>query len=277
MSYPPRYPPQKAPAARRHVQQSRRNAAHGRQSRQVGHAAFLLLALAVVGLLVSVAYLARNTSAMPMAGATSQSTQAPSASGDTWIPLHSQAPGDIIAAARQSALFHESRADDGDHIRDVSRLGRPVYVQALRPAGVTFAEAPDFYILRILNRPGAATDAAELALNPAHTAMQVIAIVTYTTPHGNGSVAVLQAEQAVHAVASQRQEAAQAIKQPYLVYFPMDPAWQISQNGQPAWTAGGPLPADPIWLTTATDGTQYLVGNDGRLYTMSQLPFWHGQ
>lgn len=277
MSYPPRYPPQKAPVMRHRTPQRRRVAAHGRQTQVVGYAAFLLLALAVVGLLLSAAHLARNTSAMNMTGATIQSTRAPSASGDGWIPLHSQAPGDIIAAARQSALFHESRADAGDHIRNLSRLGRPVYVQALRPTGVTAAEAPDFYILPILSQAGAATDAAELALNPAHTAVQVIAIVTYTAPRPDGSVAALQADQAVRAVASQRQEAAQAIKQPSLAYFPMDPAWQTSQTGQPAWTAGGALPADPLWLTTATDGKQYLVGNDGRLYTMSELPFWHGQ
>ena len=279
MSYPPRYPPQKAPVTRHRTQQRRRGAARGRLTQIVGHAVFLLLALAVVGLLVSVAYLARSTSAMLMTGttgATSQSTMAPSASGNGWIPLHSQAPGDIIAAARQSALFHESRADAGDHMRDLSRLGRPVYVQALRPTGVTAADVPDFYILPILSQAGAATDAAELALNPAHTAIQVIAIVTYTAPRPDGAVAALQADQAVHAVATQRQEAAQAIKQPSLVYFPMDPAWQTSQTGQPAWTAGGALPADPIWLTTATDGNQYLVGNDGRLYTMNQLPFWHG-
>lgn len=277
MSYPPRYPPHKAPAMRHHAQQRQYGATHDRQMRVAGHAVFLLLALAVVGLLVSVAYISRNTPAMPMAGAASQSALAPSTSGDAWIPLHSLAPGDIIAAARQSELFHESRADAGDHMRDLSRLGRPVYVQALRPAGMTTAEAPDFYIVPILNRAGVATDAAELALNPAHTAVQVIAIVTYTVPRTNGSAAALRADQAIHVVASQRQEAAQAIRQPYLVYFPMDPAWQSSQGSQPAWTAGGALPADPLWLTTAADGKQYLVGNDDRLYTVSQLPFWHGQ
>lgn len=136
---------------------------------------------------------------------------------------------------------------------------------------------PDFYIVPILNSAGATTDAAELALNRAHTAVQVIAIVTYTVPRPGGAVAALPADQAVHAVASQRREAAQAISQPYLVYFPLDPAWQTSPNSQATWTAGGALPADPVWFVTATDGKQYLAGNDGRLYTASQVPIWHGQ
>lgn len=271
MRYPPRYSPRKAPEKRP------RDAANGRQVRVAGNAVFLLLALAVVGLLVSVAYIATNSSATPLAGAAGQTTSAAPPAGDTWIPLHSQAPGDIIAAVRQSPLFKESRADAGDHVRDLSRLGHPVYVRALRPAGLTATEVPDFYIVPILNPAGATTDAAEVALNPAHTAVQVIAIVTYTVPRPNGAVPAQQADQAVHAVASQRQEAPQAISQPYLVYFPLDPAWQTSPNSQPTWTAGGALPADPLWFVTATDGKQYLAGNDGRLYTMSQLPVWHGQ
>jgi hypothetical protein len=198
-------------------------------------------------------------------------------SADPWIPLHSQASGDIIAATRQSPLFQESRAGSGDHVHDLSRLGRPIFVRALRPTGVTAAAVPDFYIVPILNQEGAATDAAELVLNPSHTAVQVIAIVTYTVPRVYGSVAVLRPDQAIQAVASQRQEVASAISQPFLVYFPLDPVGQANQNGQPMWTAGGTLPADPLWLVTGTDGIPYLVGNDGRLYSMSQLPIWHGQ
>jgi hypothetical protein len=277
MSYPSRHAPRRGSSTGRHGNVRRLGPANSRQAAVVGNAVFLLLALAIGGLLVSVAYIFTSTSAMPTIGAADQSIQTPSTSGDTWIPLHSQAPADIIAAARQSPLFQEPRTGSGDHVRDLSRLGRPVFVQALRPAGVSAAEVPDFYIVPILNQVGAATDAAELALNPSHTAVQVIAIVTYTMPHANGSVANLQANQAVHAVATQRQEAEQGIGQPHLVYFPLDPAWQVSQYGQHMWTAGGELPADPVWLVTATDKKQYLAGDDGRLYLVSQLPFWHGQ
>ena len=279
MTYLPRYSPRKAPVTRQRrpaEKRSRNAAASGRRVGVAGNAVFLLLALAVVGLLVSVAYIATTSSATPIADATGQASVAPPATtGDAWIPLHSQAPGDIIAAARQSPLFAESRADAGDHVHDLSRLGRPVYVRALRPAGVTATQVPDFYIVPILNPAGATTDAAELALNPSHTALQVIAIVTYTASRPNGAVPAQHADQAIHAVASQRQEAPQAISQPYLVYFPLDPAWQTSPNSQPTWTAGGALPADPLWFVTATDGKQYLAGNDGQLYTTSQLPIWH--
>lgn len=245
-----------------------------------GNGIFLLLALAAVCLLASVAYVISSSSATPLASAGAQNTAgaaAPAAGGDGWIPLRSQAPADIIAAARQSALFDESRADNGDHVRDLSRLGNPVLVQALRPTGLTATQVPDFYIIPILGSAGATTDAAELALNPAHTAVQVIAIVTYAAPRAGGSIARLHADQAIHAVASQRQLPAQAIGQPKLVYFPLDPQSQASANGRPVWMAGGALPADPIWLLPASGGRQFVVGDDERSYATSQLPFWHGE
>lgn len=279
MTSPPRFSPRKVPLTGRRAIERQRGAGNGRHAGLVGNAPFLLLAFAVVSLLVSVAFVFSSGSASPVASAGNQAATSATAagiSGDEWIPLRSRAPADIIAAARQSALFHESRADNGDHVRDLSRLGRPILVQALRPTGMSANEMPDFYIVPILNAAGAATDAAELALNPAHTAVQVIAIVTYTEPRVDGSIAWQRADQAIHAVTSQRHASAQAIGQPYLVYFPLDPQSQTGQNGQPIWTAGGALPADPIWLMPLKDGTQYLAGNDGRVYTVSQLPFWHG-
>lgn len=234
----------------------------------------MLLAFAVIALVASVAFVVTGTSA---AGAGSQPATGTSTSGDAWIPLRSQSPADILTAARSGALFKESRADSGDHVRDLSRLGDPVYVQALRPVGVTAVQVPDFYVVPILNEAGATTDAAELALNSAQTAVQEIAIVTYTLPRAGGSIASLRADQAVSAVASQRHVAAAEIGHSYLVYFPMDPQWQTSQNGKPLWTAGGALPADPIWLVPAAEGSQYLTGNDGKAYTLSQLPVWTGQ
>ncbi|GEM_PF-1110153 len=280
MRYPPRHSLQKISPLRHRRYGPQRGVAGGQQAGMIGNAVFLLLALAVLAVLMSVAYTTTTSAALPLAGAAAkQSTQSPSTTGDPWIPLHSQAPGDILAAARQSALFQESRSGTGDQVHDLSRLGRPVLVSALRPAGVSAAEVPDFYIVPILNQAGATTDAAELALNPAHTAVQVIAIVTYTVPRTGGSVALLSADQATRTVASQYPEAAQPIRQPYLVYFPLDPAWQASQNGQNGqhvWLAGGALPADPVWLVTAAKGKQYLAGDDGKTYDLSQLPFWKG-
>lgn len=268
--------PRLSPSAQRtrHGVTRPQRGADRRLEKVAGNAVFLLLALAVLGLLASVASCAPGGSTIPGAGSGTPATT-PTASpigGDAWIPLRSQAPADILAAARSGPLFQANMGDSGGDARDLSRLGTPVLVQAVRPAGVTAEQVPDFYVIPVLEEAGAATDAIELALNPARTAVQEIAIITYAVPRAGGSIAQLAEDQAIQAVTSQRRVAVQANSHPYLVYFLLDPQPQETPSDLTAWMAGGMLPADPIWLVPAADGGRYFAGNDGNVYTSSQLP-----
>lgn len=236
-----------------------------------GHASFLLLGLAVVAALGALAVAGCQPSpgsgarsATSAASATAPATQ--TAPGE-WIALRSTGAADILAAARQSSLFQEDQSQSGDHA-DLSRLGAPVLVRAIQPPGAPAGLYPDFYVAPVLDASGAATDAAELELNPAHTAIQVVAIVTYSQPHAGGAIASMTASGAVAAVSAQHHSALRAGASPQLVYFPADAATQQAA----AWTGGGEFPADPIWLVPGADGSDHLVGDDGRAYYTSQLP-----
>ncbi|HKV83109.1 MAG TPA: hypothetical protein VJN88_01040 [Ktedonobacterales bacterium] len=220
----------------------------------------------------------RPTRAATGGGSTTSSTRTPASnaqgqSGD-WISLRSNAPADILAAARQSSLFQQNLAGSGDHVSDLSRLGSPVMVRALQPPGAAIGEYPDFYVVPVLDASGAATDAAELALNPTRTAIQVIAIVTYSQPHPQGSIARLSSSSAIAAVAAQQHSALRSGVAPWLVYFPADATAQ--ETGQVTWTGGGEYPADPMWLVPGADGRDHLVGVDGRAYSPAQLPMIAG-
>jgi hypothetical protein len=198
-----------------------------------------------------------------------------SAQPSVWIPLRSSASADILAAARQSTLFAENRSDSGDHAHDLTRLGSPVFVQAMQPVGAAAPSGagavwPDFYVIPILDVQGNTTDAAEAQLNPTHTALHVIAIVTYTHPRPAGTVTAVTMADAVAAVAAQAHTTVRAGSQPRLVYVPIDAAAQ--ETGKIVWTAGGESPADPLWLIPGADGQDRVVGNDSRLYTATQLP-----
>lgn len=205
--------------------------------RVVGYAAYMLLGLAVIALVAGIASCASSISSAPGAGAGSEVAATAPLNGDAWIPLRSQAPADILAAARSGPLFRESDAGGGDGAPDLSRLGSPVFVQALRSVGATPDQMPDFYVVPILNDEGATTDAAELALNPSHTAVQENAIVTYAAPRAGGTIPLLTADQAVQTVVGQRHEAAQAMGHPYLAYFTLDSAAQ--PRGRPERLDGG--------------------------------------
>lgn len=231
----------------------------------------VVLALGVLGGVASCASSTTTSTTGVGAGSDATLTTTAPASGDEWIPLRSQASADILAAARRGQLFQNAQANGGDG-PDLSRLGIPALVQALRPTGVTADQLPDFYVVPALNAAGDASDAIELVLNPARTAVQEIAIVTYTTPRAGGAISALTQDQAAQLVASQRQVSASALGHPSLVYFALDPQWQANDNNQSGWTGGGALPADPIWLVPAANGEQYFAGEDGAVYTVDQLP-----
>jgi hypothetical protein len=241
-----------------------------------GSFAFGLLALAVCGLVAAIALISGHLPTSAASGALQPCSAADvsDCSADAvWLPLRSTAPGDIIAAARGSALFREKRVGSGDLVHDLSRLGTPVLVQPLRPSAVVDGQPviyPDFYVIPILNAAGATSDAAELELNAPHTAVHVIALVTYTQPRPQGQVAFLQAPVALATVATRSHVALRAGTQPRLVYISLDAQAQVT--GQLVWTAGGEFPADPLWLVPGTDGQDYLVGDDGNVYLPSQVP-----
>jgi hypothetical protein len=245
-------------------------------TRALGAWVYALLALAALGAVLSVASCVASSTLAPRATGAHGEASATSttlASGDGWIPLRSQAPADILAAARSGALLHDSQAGDGDGPHDLTHLGTPILVRALVPVGITTSQAPDFYVVPILNAAGATTDAVELALNPARTAVQEIAIITYSAPRANGAIAQARQDQAVQIVAKERHVALQSGGQPYLIYFMVAAPDPSIPGDPPLWSGGGALPADPIWLIPATDGQSYLAGDDGAVYAESQLPF----
>ncbi|HKT38009.1 MAG TPA: hypothetical protein VJR48_06520 [Ktedonobacterales bacterium] len=271
--------PYRSDSTQRSTTRARRDHAaqglHRKLARALGNAAFVLLALSALGLAIALVLSATRPSTSGLTGgvqAESNSPNNPPVNGD-WITLQSASPADIIAAARRSELFNEHGSTKDDHVANLSHLGTPVFVRAIQPPGAAAGEYPDFYVLPILDNKGAVTDAAELALNPTHTAIHVIAIVTYAQPHTEGAIPRLNPAAAQSALSAQRHMALRSGTTPALAYFPADATAQ--ETGQTLWSGGGTFPADPIWLTSGADGRNYVIGTDGRVYDVSQLPMVH--
>lgn len=227
-----------------------------------GNAAYALLVCSVAVLVGAIALATRHAPA--------QAAGDPQAASTTpqWITLHSQAPGDIIAAVRQSHLFTLNRSGNGDELHDVSRVGTPQLVTELRVPGQS--QGADCYDVPILNRAGQTVGIAVAWLNPAHTAVYVGYIRAFDTPQATWLGALPAASQAASAVQAQQHTAARAGTRPQLVYFPFD--FQGRWAGTVHWSAGGEGPDTPVWLIPGADGQDHIVGTDGRAYLVSQLP-----
>ena len=165
-------------------------------------------------------------------------------------------------------LLRLDASGGGDHPGSLVDLGAPVLVLGLHSA--RYPNAPDFYALPNLNAAGQVTDIAELELNPAHTAIRVMSIVTLGTPRPGDQIAREDSATAVAVVRQQRGVAMRAGTQPVLVYLSIDAG--LLETGQVKWTAGGLAPMDPMWLVHGADGHDYCLGNDGKVYAVAQMP-----
>lgn len=257
---------QKKATTRRHARRTQRR---GRIARWlVGNLAYVFLGGAVVLFAVVAVAAAQRIPGGVAQGTDSASAAATANAGTGWISLTSQSPRAIVEAARKSSLFHVNRSQGGDYLRDLSRLETPVYVRALHVTGSVIL--PDYYIIPIDDASGRMVGAAELALNPAHTAVQLTAIITYKTPRPHGQLALTQRSAAVTDLVRQVHTSLRPGAQPEMVYIPIDAT--ALQTGAITWNGGGQYPADPVWMLPGADGKDHVVGTDNHVYAASDLP-----
>lgn len=187
-----------------------------------------------------------------------------------WIPLHSTNPGDIIASARASRLFNINAAGNGD-TPSLSHLGTPQLVLAFHAGAATSTSGgPDYYLVPIQETAGATLGVVLCQVNAGRTAISVVAIVQYAQPRPAGLVTRMSAQQAIAAMQTRQHVALHASAAPQLIYFPGSAMAQ--EAGKLTWVSGGESPDDPVWMIPGADGQQHIVGSDGQVYYVNQLP-----
>jgi hypothetical protein len=184
-----------------------------------------------------------------------------------WYALRSTSAADIIAAARQSDLFSVNASGQGD-TPSLARLGIPTLVLALHASGV--GQGPDYYLIPIQDQTGATLGVVMCTVNASRTAIDVVDIVQYMHVRPAGQVTVISAQAATGDFTAQTHVALRVGTEPQLVYFPN--SYTAVESGQSAWNAGGTSADDPVWLLAGADGVSRVVGTDGHVYSMSQLP-----
>jgi hypothetical protein len=254
----------------RQVYLIRRHASRSRAAtRTVVRIAHLLLSLLVLAALAGCGQAVSlvNRHAAPVATMTASPTTADNAAAPDWILLQSNSPAAVLAAAKQSRLFTMNCPPDTDCYQDLTHLGTPMLVTELRTSAAR--SATDVYIIPILDAAGQVDALASAALNAAHTAIHVQTITS------GGSIGPLwphlvTADEAVARVQAQHHAGLRPGSHPQLVWLPFDAT--ALQTGQIVWRAGGMDPEDPVWCVPGTDSKDHIVGTDGHVYFLSQIP-----
>lgn len=184
-----------------------------------------------------------------------------------WIPVKSLAPSDILAAAKSSNLYNINADGRGD-TPSLANIGMPELVSALAlPKSPPVA---DYYDIPIQGSAGAVVGVVLCELNPANSAIAVVAIVQYGKPHVSGSIAAMSETQAISNVSAAHHTTLRSGAQARLVYFAFD--FGAQETGKLTWIAGGESPDDPLWDIPGADGQDHIVGSDGHVYYLSELP-----
>lgn len=188
--------------------------------------------------------------------------------GPDWIPIASDTPQAVLAAAKQSTLFTVDRSGDGDYF-NLSHIGMPQLISEYRVAGWYTTELPlsQYYAIPVLDDSGTTVAVAMALLNSAHTAIFVGAI-NGVDPVPNGAVCPVSRAAAIADVQAQRRTGLRPGATAQLVYIPSDPAI-IYRPTTPL--ASGASPADPVWRVPGANGQDYVVGTDGHVFSIADL------
>ena len=192
----------------------------------------------------------------------------------SWVGLKSTQPDDIRAAARATTTFQNvvpSQTPLGTALR-TGTLGTPVLVHAYRPTPGML----DAWVIPLLQ--GADAHVVALLDFAYDKGQQRLHATAFAGPFAPGDPAYGQPfpRVAMQAALGQAQSKRNIIQmagtEPQLIYFPIDLDKTTGPHASVHWTGGGQFADTAIWLLRGTDGKDYLVGNDGQVYTPDQLP-----
>ncbi len=192
----------------------------------------------------------------------------------TWVAVKSSQPSDILAAARATTTFQNvmtAQTPLGNALRS-GTLGTPVLVHAYRPTPGML----DTWVIPVLH----GSDAHVVALLDFayDSGQQRLHATAFSGPFAPGDPEYgqpfprLSMQNALSQAQSKRNIAEMAGTQPQLVYFPVDLDKTVGPQATVHWTGGGAFADQAIWLLHGADGKDYLLGNDGQVYTPAQLP-----
>ena len=188
-----------------------------------------------------------------------------------WIPLSADTPGAVLTAWTQSDLYaavqQSNKTGRGDAQYDISHPDTPVFVRELHLPGIDIIG--DSYVIPLDLPDGSIWGVVITYVNDTHTAIRISTIGSIGVVLPHNTLCRTSEAQAVQAVQAQHGVSVRAGTKPYLVFFPVPN--ELLNSGQ--WKAGGSGPANPLWLIPGTDGRDHIMGNDGKVYYTSQLPY----
>jgi hypothetical protein len=188
-----------------------------------------------------------------------------------WVPLRSESPADVLAAAQSTGMFQSAMTGD-DAISVALKsgtLGQPALVKPYRDGTVL----DTVWVIPVLGSAGTPSAMLEFVYDRPNHRLRAASFdaVGVGMFYGSHPFPFIDASEAASLAQQARKVSPMAGRAAELIYFPTDHT-AVLTGQSPAWTGGGESVIDPIWRTPGADGRWYYVTHDRQVHLCSEIP-----
>lgn len=186
-----------------------------------------------------------------------------------WVPLRSEAPGDVLAVLTHNKMFLTVESRYGQVGSDLPVLVHPFNPQNL---GSDYYR-DDHWILPVRDAQGLECGLLDFVYDRAHQAIRPSSFIMLQKrdPRYGRAFPYVSSSGAQAALNNARHMGLLSATAPELSFFPLA-ADYWGPEATRHWTGGGASPMDPMWLLQGADGHTYFVGSDLHVQTQNNLP-----
>lgn len=186
-----------------------------------------------------------------------------------WFPVTSESSAGITAAIARSRDVVMMRGQYG-----YAAFDTPTLVHHYGPhTGMDYFD-DDHWVVSARNSAGQECGIFDFVYDRVHHRMRFssFGVITPTDLHAHQAFPYTAPSLAITKLQQQLRRSVMAGVQPELIFFPIDPNWRNLRSPMSKWLGGGQSPMDPMWHLMGSDERDYFVGEDLRVYTLSDLP-----
>ncbi|HLX40033.1 MAG TPA: hypothetical protein VKR42_05845, partial [Ktedonobacteraceae bacterium] len=201
--------------------------------------------------------------------------QTPCAAPDPdWFPVVSESPNTVASAITGSSSFAAIASQYG-----CASLDAPTLVHSYNAhTGVAYYD-DDHWVVSVRDNTGMRCGIFDFVYDRTNRRMRFSSygVLTAQDPHSRLAFPYISSQTALAQLQSQRGLGIQSGTQPALIFFPIDPSFPYLNSPAHKWAGGGNSALNPIWHLVGTDGRDYFLGVNLKVYTQQDLPIAQGQ
>lgn len=194
--------------------------------------------------------------------------------GEGWFAVSGASPASVAEAIANSPDYKAMQGHYGYVTTDT-----PALVHAFGAHTGNDYYDDDHWVVTVRNAAGMRCGIFDFVYDRLHGWMRFssFGIISSQDPHTEQAFPYISAATAIAQLQRQRGLSLLTGTQPALIFFPIDPSFPDLNSPVHSWSGGGNSAMNPMWHIVGSDGHDYFVGADLKVYVTTKLPIAKGQ